>query len=168
MKQRRDTYEIQHPAPRTHFESKSSSEDDAHPLRPYSPGLLWADGTATAFVAGLLAVAGILFARGALDIAVLAPTGDAVGGTAGTVGYAVVAAAAALAATGLLQLMLATTPDAVHFFTRIVQLLAVIAAVLPLGFDAGTGTRVVTALLNTLIGAMIAASLRDVARRSRK
>ncbi|QTR05934.1 hypothetical protein J7S33_03035 [Saccharothrix algeriensis] len=143
------------------------ADDGQEPARRYSPGLLWAGGAATALVAGLVAVVGTLVARGLLDLAVLAPKGEGAWGGADALTYTLVAAGCAFAATGLLQLMLATTPDAVHFFTWIVLLFAAITAVLPLSLDADTGSRVATAVLNALIGIAIAVSLRDVARRCR-
>ena len=62
---------------------------------------LWAGGAATAAVAGLVAIVGILLARGVFDLEVLAPKGDGVWGDADTWTYAAVSAGAALVATGL-------------------------------------------------------------------
>ncbi|CCH32903.1 DUF6069 family protein [Actinosynnema sp. NPDC047251] len=169
MAQRPDARGVHHVDPTKQFELESPAQDEEEtPARAYSPGLLWAGGAATAFVAGLVAVVGILTARGLLDIAVLAPQGHGAWGGADAVAYTLAAAGSAFAATGLLQLMLTTTPDAVHFFTWIILLLTAITAVLPLGLEADTGSRVATATLNTLIGIAIAVSLGDVARRSRR
>jgi hypothetical protein len=121
----------------------------------FDPGRLWAGGAATALVAALLAVLGILTARGLLDIAVLAPKGEGVWGDANTVTYALVAAACALAATGLVHLLLLTTPSAVRFFCWIMVLLALIAVVLPLSLDLGIESRTFTAVLNFLVGVVI-------------
>ncbi|GAA3882805.1 hypothetical protein GCM10022243_54240 [Saccharothrix violaceirubra] len=169
MTPRQDGDEPRRVEPTGRFELESPAEDTGRtPSNRYSAGLLWAGGAATAFVAGLLAVVGILAARGLLDIAVLAPKEDGAWGGADTLTYTLVVAGGALAATGLLQLLLSTTPDAVHFFTWIVLLLTAITAVLPLSLEVDTGSRVATATLNVLIGITIAVSLRDVARRSRR
>lgn len=122
----------------------------------FDPGRLWAGGAATALVAALLAVLGILTARGLLDVAVLAPKGEGVWGDANTVTYALVAAACALAATGLMHLLLLlTTPNAVRFFCWIMVLLALIAVVLPLSLNVGVESRTFTAVLNLLVGVVI-------------
>jgi hypothetical protein len=59
---------------------------------------LWTGGVATAVVAALVAVVGVLIARGLLDVPVLAPTEEGVLGNANTARLALVAAGAALAA----------------------------------------------------------------------
>ncbi|QFZ24405.1 hypothetical protein EKG83_21555 [Saccharothrix syringae] len=127
---------------------------------------MWAGGAATALVAGLLAVVGILLARGVLGIAVLAPDGAGAWGDADTTGYPLVAAGCAFVATALAQLLLSTTPDALRFFTRIALLVTAITAVLPLSLDVPAPSRVTTAVLNVAIGIAITVSLRGVLRRS--
>jgi hypothetical protein len=47
--------------------SETNNQDDL------DPGRLWAGGTATAVVAALAAVAGVLIARGVFKVPVLAP-----------------------------------------------------------------------------------------------
>jgi hypothetical protein len=71
---------------------------------------LWTGGVATAVVAALVAVVGVLIARGLLDVPVLAPTEEGVLGNANTARLALVAAGAALAATGLMHLLLLFIP----------------------------------------------------------
>ncbi|GAA0262242.1 hypothetical protein GCM10010492_74130 [Saccharothrix mutabilis subsp. mutabilis] len=159
--QRDDTRPRRDPTKRFELEHPAPPEDDVR--HTYSTGRLWAGGAATALVSGLLAVVGTLVARGLLDLVVLAPRGD----VADTLTYTLAAAGCAFAATGLLHVLLITTPDPVHFFTWSVLLLTAITAVVPLSLDLDPGARVVTAVLNSLIGITITASLRDVARRSR-
>ncbi|MFI9012089.1 DUF6069 family protein [Actinosynnema sp. NPDC053489] len=124
---------------------------------------MWAGGAATALVAGLLAVVGILVARGLLGVAVLAPKGEGAWGNANTLTYSLVSAACALAATGLVQVLLATTPSATRFFGWIMVLLTLIAVVLPLSLDVSTEAKVFTAVLNLVIGLAITLLLRGVA-----
>lgn len=54
---------------------------DPSPRPVVNAGKLWAGGTATAAVAALIAVVGILFGRGLFDIDVLAPKGRGPGVT---------------------------------------------------------------------------------------
>ena len=110
------------------------------PLDGFHSGRLWTGGAATALIAGLLAVVGILVARGLLDIAVLAPKGEGAWGNANTLACAFGSAVCAFAATGLVRL-----------------LLTAIAVVLPLSLDVATESRVSTALLNAAIGLSITA-----------
>jgi hypothetical protein len=130
----------------------------------FDAGRLWAGGLATASVAALVAVVGIVTARGLFDVPVLAPQGDGMWGNANTMTYALAAGAVALAATGLLQLLAATTPSSGRFFTWIMMLVTAIATVLPLTLDAGTASGVATAVLNLMIGIAILSMLNGVAR----
>src|SRR5690242_8166713 len=76
------------------------------PRRPaVDAGRLWAGGVATALVAALIAVVGILLARGVLGVAVLARQSAGVWGDASTGWYAAGAALASLAATGLIHVL---------------------------------------------------------------
>src|SRR5271169_4754317 len=90
---------------------------------------LWSGGAATAVVAALIALAGILVCRWLLHIPVLAPRQDGAWGDASTAGYAI--AAAALAATAIMHLLLLTTPRPQMFFTWITGLATVIAVLYP-------------------------------------
>jgi hypothetical protein len=124
---------------------------------------LWAGGGATAVVAALLAVVGILFARGLLEVAVLAPKGEGAWGNANTVTYALVCAGVALLATGLMHLLALTTPDAPKFFGWIMVLATLIAVVLPLSLTVDRESRFTTAALNLVIGIVITVLVRSVA-----
>ncbi|HWE90465.1 MAG TPA: DUF6069 family protein [Pseudonocardiaceae bacterium] len=117
-----------------------------------NPGRLWAGGFATAVVAALVAVVGILIARGLVHVAVLAPKGDGVWGNASTVTYALLAGLFALAANGLLHFLLLTTPRATQFFGWIMVLLTIVGVVVPLTVLTNTNEMFATAALNLLIG----------------
>jgi hypothetical protein len=71
---------------------------------------LWTGGLATAVVAALVAVVGVLIARGLFDVPVLAPTEEGALGNANTARLAGLAAGAALLATGLMHLLLLFIP----------------------------------------------------------
>lgn len=151
---------------------------DPDPAGDYRPGIdagrLWAGGVATAVVAALAAVLGLLIARGVFNVAVLAPKGDGVWGDVSTAAYALAAAAAALLATGLMHLLSLTVPAAATFFAWIMLLLTLIALVIPFTIAAPQNAKVATALINLGLGLIItviinsmAASARTVHRRRR-
>lgn len=127
-------------------------------------GRLWAGGLATAVVAALVAVAGIVVTRGLLHVPILAPKGDGLWGNANTLTYALCAGAVALAATGLVHLLALTTPRYARFFGWIMALLTVIAAALPLGLVTVLSSRIATAVLNLVLGIAITTTLTAVAR----
>lgn len=135
--------------------------------RSERPGInaarLWASGLATAVVAALLAVVGILIARGVVDVAVLAPKGEGVWGNANTFTYAMVSAAAALLATGLLHLLFLAVATPTQFFTWIMVLITLIAVVLPLTLTVEVGPKIATAAINLAIGIAITVILNAVA-----
>jgi hypothetical protein len=125
---------------------------------------LWTGGLATALVAALVAVIGVLIARGLFDIPVLAPTGEGTLGDVSTARFAGLAAVAALAATGLMHLLLLSTPRPTRFFSWIVSLLTLIAALVPFVTDADLDTKVASALINLAIGIAIGSLVPAVAR----
>src|SRR3977135_2835314 len=88
-------------------------------------GRLGAGGVATAIVAALAVLAGVLITRGVLGIPVLAPKAASDFGDSSTAVYAGLAAGCALLATALLHVLLIGTPRPVTFFARITRLAAV-------------------------------------------
>jgi hypothetical protein len=127
-------------------------------------GRLWAGGAATAVVAALIAVVGILVARGVFDVPVLAPEGEGTWGDADTGRYALYCALAALIATGLLHLLLISTPRPQQFFTWIMMLATVAAALAPFITNGSTSSKVATALINLAVGIAIVTLLNGSAR----
>ena len=127
-------------------------------------GRLWAGGAATALVAALIAVVGILFGRGVFDVEVLAPKGKGVWGDASTGWYAAGAAAAALLATALIQLLILTTPKPMRFFGWVVGLATVAAMLMPFITDESRGSRWYTAGLNLVLGIAIGTLVSGVAK----
>ncbi|GAB2985993.1 DUF6069 family protein [Amycolatopsis acidiphila] len=119
------------------------------------PARLWAGGVATALVAALVAIVGILIARGLAGVAILAPKGSGLWGNANTATYAIVSALVALAATGLIHLLSVATPKPTTFFGWIMVLLTLIAVVLPLSLAVSYETKIATALLNLVIGLVV-------------
>lgn len=126
-------------------------------------GRLWAGGAATAAVAALVAIVGILLARGVFDLAVLAPEGEGVWGDADSWTYAACAAAAALLATGLIHLLILTTPSPLRFFKWVVTLATVAAMLAPFAAERSWES-VATALINLAIGITIGSLVVSTAR----
>jgi hypothetical protein len=135
---------------------------EAH--RTVNAGRLWTGGVATALVAALVALVGVLIARGLFDVPVLAPTREGTLGNANTLRLAVLAALAALLATGLLHLLLLSTPQPRRFFSWIVALATVAAALAPFLTDADLDEKVATAAIYLAIGVAIGSLLSGVAR----
>ncbi|ANY05170.1 DUF6069 family protein [Pseudonocardia sp. HH130630-07] len=118
---------------------------------------LWAGGVATAVIAALIALVGFLIVRVLLQIPYLAPIRpDTVGGWDGAVQLAIVAALAALAATGLAWLLLLAVPSPMAYFGWIAGLLTAVATVYPLAFSTDPMTvRIATAVIHLVIGTSI-------------
>jgi hypothetical protein len=135
------------------------------PPRPIvNGGRLWAGGAATALVAALIAIVGILLTRGIFDVPILAPKGDGVWGDASTGWYAFGAGVMALVATGLMHVLLLTTPRPMLFFAWVVGLATVGAMLAPFVTDASLASRLCTATLNLVLGAAIGSLVTGTAR----
>jgi Family of unknown function (DUF6069) len=144
----------------TQFESDRWSADE--PPQKVDARKLWAGGLATALVAAGVGVAGVLLIRGLLKIPILSAGGSLVNQAIATVPIA--AAVAALAATGLLHLLVLTTPRPRLFFGSIC---VVVMAVIVLLVFAGAGSlqdKAATSILYVLIGVVILGLLSGVAR----
>ena len=136
------------------------------PTRWVEPGPLWAGGVATAVVAALIALAGILIIRWLFTIPILAPKQSGAWGDASTGAYVLSAAAAALVATALMHLLLLTTPRPRVFFTWIIGLATVIAVVFPFSTTAPVSQKVATGLVNLALGIAIGSLLGEVSARA--
>jgi Family of unknown function (DUF6069) len=140
-------------------------ERASSPDRTVDARQLWSGGAATAIVAALIALAGILVCRWLFGIPVLAPRQDGAWGDASTAGYAIAAAAAALAATAIMHLLLIATPRPQMFFGWIIGLGTVIAVVFPFGTTAPLSQKVATAVINLVLGAAIGSLISGTAAR---
>jgi Family of unknown function (DUF6069) len=125
---------------------------------------LWTGGLATALVAALVAVVGVLIARGLFDVPVLAPEGEGALGDADTARLAVLAAVAALVASGLMHLLLVSTPRPFRFFTWIISLLTLVAVLAPFMTDATLATKIATAAIGLVVGMAIGSLVSGAAR----
>lgn len=127
-------------------------------------GRLWAGGAATAVVAALIAIVGIVIARGVFNVAVLAPEGEGTWGDADTAKYALFCAAAALVATGLMHLLLISTPRPQRFFGWIMGLATVAAAFAPWLANGSTSSKIATGVINLAVGIAIGTLVSGSAR----
>jgi hypothetical protein len=134
------------------------------PQRPrVDAGKLWSGGVATAIVAALIALVGVLVCRWVLAIPVLAPKADGAYGNVDTTGFMLAAAAAALIATALLYLLMVSTPRPLTFFSWIVGLVTVLFVVFPVSTSAPLEQKVATALVDLVLGIAIGSLLHGVA-----
>ena len=144
----------------------ASPDDAGNPrVRPDS-GRFWAGAVATAIVAALIALVGILICRWTLNIPILAPAGDGAWGDAHTGEYVLVAALVALVAAGLLYLLVLSTPQPSVFFRWIIGLVTLIAVVYPFSSGAPLDQKVATAVVNLVLGVAIASLLTATAARA--
>jgi hypothetical protein len=146
------------PMPRQDPEPEPRRRLDARPL--------WSGGVATAVVAALIALVGILVCRWLFNVPILSPRGEGAWGNASTVGYVFAAAACALVATALMYLLLLTTPYPRVFFGWIIGLATVVAVVFPFSSTAPMSQKIATGLLNLVLGVAIGTLIAEVSRRA--
>jgi Family of unknown function (DUF6069) len=137
------------------------------PTRPQvDAGKLWPGGVATAVVAGLVALVGVLVCRWLFGIPLLAPKSDGAYGDVHTTDLVLLAAAAALVATALAHLLLLSTPRPLTFFGWIIGLATVLAVLLPFSTAAPLTAKVATAVVDLVLGVAIGSLISGVAARS--
>ena len=141
-------------------------DSNPEPTRRVDPRPLWAGGVATAVVAALIALVGILVARWLFKVPILSPSREGAWGNASTAGYVLAAAACALVATALMYLLLISTPYPRVFFGWIIGLATVVAVVFPFSTTAPTSQKFATAVLNLVLGVAIGSLIGEVSRRA--
>lgn len=127
---------------------------------------LWPGGIATAVVAALVALAGVLVCRWLFGIPLLAPKRDGAYGDVHTTGLVLAAAAAALVATALMHLLLIGTPRPLAFFNWIVGLATLLAVLFPFSTSAPLTAKAATAVVDLALGIAIGSLIGSVATRS--
>ncbi len=146
--------------------------DQGGPSRPptgrlhVAAGQLWGGGVATAIVAALVALVGVVVARWLAAIPLLAPMRDGAYGDVHTTSLVLLVAAAALIATALLHLLLLSTPRPTLFFGWIIALATVLAVVVPFTTAAPLAQKAATAVVFLVIGVAIGTLLTGVGARS--
>jgi len=134
-------------------------------VRP-DTGQFWAGAAATAVVAGLIALVGILVCRWTLGIPILAPAGDGAWGNAHTGWYVFAAAAVAIVAAAVLYLLELGAPAPHIFFGWIMGLATLAAVVYPFSTNAPMEQKWATAIVNLILGIAIASLLSAVSARA--
>lgn len=129
-------------------------------------GRLWPGGIATAVVAALIALAGVLVCRWLFGIPLLAPKSDGAYGDVHTTGFVLAAAAAAIIATALMHLLLISTPRPIAFFNWIVGLATLLAVLFPFSTSAAVTAKAATAVVDLVLGIAIGSLVGSVAARS--
>jgi hypothetical protein len=129
-------------------------------------GRFWAGAAATAVVAALIALVGILICRWTLGIPILAPAGAGAWGDAHTGEYVVAAAVIALVAAALLNLLVLGAPRPGLFFGWIMGLATLVAVVYPFSTAAPVAQKIATAVVDLVLGVAIASLLNAVAARA--
>lgn len=146
--------------------SRQSFSDSASAGGGVDAGRLWAGGTAAAAVSAGVALVGFLLVLGILDIRVLTPKGQDRIFDSSLVWYMAAAAAAALIATAIAHLLLLAVPEPMRFFSWIVGLMTVAAALIPFMTGAALDEKVATGLINLVIGLSILSIVGRVGRSS--
>ena len=127
---------------------------------------LWAGGVATAIVAALVALVGVVVCRWLFNIPLLSPQSQGTYGDAHTTDVVLLAAAAALLATGLAHLLLVAAPRPMTFFSWIVGLITLLLVLYPFSTSAPISQKIATAAVVLVIGAVIGSLTNGVAARA--
>ena len=129
-------------------------------------GQLWAGGAATAVVAGLIALVGVLVCRWLFNVPILAPKHEGAYGNAHTTTLILLSALAALVATLLAHLLLLSTPRPMLFFDWIVGLVTLVMVIFPFSTGATMEEKIATAAVYLVIGVAIGTLITGVAHRA--
>src|ERR1043165_7587718 len=130
-------------------------DQDPGPTRRVDARPLWSGGVATAVVAALIALVGILVARWLFNISFLSPRREGAWGNASTAGYVFASAGCALVATALMHLLLLTTPYPRVFFGWIIGLATLVAVVFPFSTTAPTSQKIAPRFIKLVLGVAI-------------
>lgn len=140
------------PVTDTRFEQR---ERRPHPPT-VDPGSLWTGGAATAVVAALVAVVGVLVVHGVIDIPVIAPgNSDGVVDYVGALWLAVFAVVGSLLATALAHVLLLLAPRPMAFFGWIEGLVTLTFVVWPFTVHVSGTVHIANAVLYLAIGTAI-------------
>jgi Family of unknown function (DUF6069) len=130
------------------------------------PTQFWAGAAATAVVAALIALVGILICRWTFNIPILAPSGDGAWGNAHTAEYVLMSALITIIAAGLLYLLVLAAPQPNVFFGWIMGLATLAAAVYPFSTSAPLDQKIATAAVDLVLGIAVTSLLTAVSARA--
>lgn len=140
-------------------------DEGGYRVRP-DAAQFWAGGVATAIVAALIALVGILICRWTLGIPILAPAGEGAWGNAHTGEYVFGAALVAIVAAAVLYLLEFGAPAPRLFFGWIMGLVTLAGVVYPFSTGAPLEQKGATAVVNLVLGIAIASLLSAVSARA--
>jgi hypothetical protein len=129
-------------------------------------GKLWAGGAATACVAALVAVVGVLICGGVLDVRLIRPALLLNLTDSFALDYALTAFALTIIATALAHGLLLTTPRPRMFFTWIIVLSTLAGAAAPFAIGSEVSSQVATACINVALGICVLSLLMSVMARA--
>jgi Family of unknown function (DUF6069) len=135
------------------------------PNRIVNVRALWAGGAASAVVAALVAVVGVIICEDVLDLEMTPPPLLPIGQSL-VIQYALTSGVLALAATGLAHLLAMTTPRPAAFFSWIVGLATVVGIAVPLGSSGPWAARFATAIVDLAIGLCVLTLVRSMLARA--
>ena len=127
---------------------------------------LWGGGLATAFVAALVALVGVLVFGVVLDVSLVRPALLLDVADTFTADYALTAFLLALVATGVAHALALTTPRPRLFFSWIVGLATVAGVAVPFATDSVLESQAATAAINLFLGVSVLSLLRGVMSRT--
>jgi hypothetical protein len=127
-------------------------------------GRLWAAGVATALVCALIGLVGVLVVRTVFNVALYAPEEASAVGDIDTGLLCLAAAGGAVVATGLVHLLLLSTPRPLAYFRWIVGLATLAAVVLPFLSVTPVSVAVAMAVIHLIIGLAIGTLISGAAR----
>jgi len=125
------------------------------PVPRIDAGRLWAGGAASAVVAALIALVGVLVIRAVFKVAFSGSAEAGAFGDSGTAVLCATAALAAIAATGLAHLLVLSTPRPLAYLGWIIGLVTAAAVVMPFLSNRPTGVALAQALIYLVIGLAI-------------
>ncbi|MBD5787762.1 hypothetical protein IF650_16485 [Cellulosimicrobium terreum] len=162
---------VQPPAIQPTHDPQATFPEPQRPVSPADPrlaveaGRFWAGAAATAVVAALIGLIGVIVFERIFAIE-LVPPPDIFGIDSRQAAWAIDGAILALLAAALLHGLILSTPRPRAFFGWIMALLIVVIAVLPFAWSTDTQAAALSGLINLLIGIAVWSLLAGVAGRT--
>jgi hypothetical protein len=161
------------PSAQPHHDAQYDAQYEAQYDREYDRRIgvgvnankLWAGGAASALVASLVALVGVLACRWLFALPMLAPHQNGYS-TMQATAMILIAFLGAIAATGLMHLLMLGTARPRLFFGWIVALVTTIAVIFPFSTAAAMDAKIATAVVSLAIGTAIGTLVSGVAARS--
>ncbi|MFF2270193.1 hypothetical protein ACFVTZ_18175 [Cellulosimicrobium cellulans] len=151
--------------PQAGFPEPRPPVNPADPRLAVEAGRFWAGAAATALVAALIGLLGVIIFERIFSIT-LVPPPDLFGTSSRQAAWAIDGAILAVLAAGVLHLLILSTPRPRAFFGWIMALVIVVIAVLPFAWSSDVTAAALSGLINLLIGIAVWSLLAGVAGRT--